>query len=128
MDEELRDRRELSPAVVGLLIVEKDVVQQLLAKVQVLVTNCSILLTVIKDCCLRLAQHTCWCPCLTKRKQKNELVAKPGASTALQVDGGLVNRDKHSSAHRRRSHRCSKKYVKHMKTLTSFSTSRFCVI
>jgi len=30
MDEELRDRRELSPAVVGLLMVEKDVVQQLL--------------------------------------------------------------------------------------------------
>ena len=42
MDEELRDRRELSPAVVGLLIVEKDVVQQLLAKVQVLVSNCSM--------------------------------------------------------------------------------------
>ena len=30
MDEELRDRRELSPPVVGLLMVEKDVVQQLL--------------------------------------------------------------------------------------------------
>ena len=63
MDEELRDRRELSPAVVGLLMVEKDVVQQLLANVQVLVTNCSFLMTVIKDCCLRLAQHNCWCPC-----------------------------------------------------------------
>ena len=50
IDEELRDKRELSPAVVGLLMVEKDVVQQLLANVQVLVTNCSFLLTVINDC------------------------------------------------------------------------------
>ena len=58
MDEELRDRRELSPAVVGLLMVEKDVVQQLLAKGKVLVTSCSILLSVIKDCCQKCVFFT----------------------------------------------------------------------